>query len=143
MASKGRSAEKRGRSNRQRGIRAELEVCRLINSVVPGVQAKRHLAQWREKSQQDVVGVDGWMIQVKYCKSLSVPSWWRALAGAAAAHGLRPALFYRRPLDPWRIIVLAERGSIAPFEATLDAWVELVIAGRRLGERPWAASDVL
>jgi hypothetical protein len=143
MVSKGQVAGKRGRSNRRRGIAAELEVCRLINGVVPGVQAKRHLAQWREKSQQDVEGVAGWMVQVKYCKSLSVPSWWSALVGGAKAQGLEPVLFYRRPGEPWKILVLADSASIAPFETSLDVWAELVIAGRRLGERPWAASDVL
>jgi hypothetical protein len=83
------------------------------------------------------------MIQVKYCKSLSVPSWWSALVFAAKAQGMQPTLFYRRAGEPWRILVLADSSSLAPFETTLDIWAELVIARRRLGERPWAASDVL
>jgi hypothetical protein len=126
---KGRSEKSRqGRSNRARGGAAEREVCQLINALLPGVSAKRHLAQWRDKSQQDVVGVEGWMIQVKYCRELSRPAWWAALNREARAQGLWPALFYRKPGTPWTVLVrMAGEGEVF-FEAIPEVWAGLAAA---------------
>lgn len=141
---KGRSEKSRqGRSNRARGGAAEREVCQLINALLPGVSAKRHLAQWRDKSQQDVVGVEGWVIQVKLAARLSRPAWWAAVDAAAQDGGYQAALFYRKPRGPWRVLVRASSGHPQPIEVSPATWCEVVVAGRRLGERPWAASDVI
>lgn len=119
-----------GRANRRKGIRAELDVCRICNTLIPGVTAKRHLAQWREKSEQDVVGVPGWMIQVKLVKSLSRPAWWAKVDAAAREQGLSPALFVRQPRGSWRVWVRASGELPMAIDIDPEMWAELVVAAR-------------
>lgn len=93
-----------GIASRNKGKRGEREVARLLSDLL-GVDARRLVRQ--HAGDSDVVGVDGWVIEVKRCERATpadISRWWdQAVAQAQADNGL-PALFYRQNRRDWRVV---------------------------------------
>jgi hypothetical protein len=110
----------------EKGKEAERAVCRLIGKWL-GIEVKRNLAQARERGQQDILGVEGWLIQVKQRKRLELDAWWRTLVEEARERGLEPCLWWRPDGGKWMV-----RMEVTPYDAAIDVlpltWLELVRA---------------
>lgn len=114
-----------GRMSRKKGTRGELEVVRELAR--HGIDVRRTPNSGGLAWRGDLQGLEGFVIEVKRCESLSVPAWLRQ-AHAAASGGEIPAVIFRRsgagnarerspdtlwhvlePLDSWARRVALER----------------------------------
>lgn len=98
-----------GASQRQKGQRGEREVAAILGPLI-GCDLVRNLDQTRDGGR-DLLGVQGWSIEVKRCESLSRPTWWRQAVEQAKAVGCEPMLFYRRNREPWTAWIHAGDGK--------------------------------
>lgn len=85
--------------SRNKGARAEREVCALIRDLL-GVDARRRVRQ--HDGDSDVLGVPGWAIESKSCAEMRLPEWWRQAVEQAGPNEV-PALFYKVPRKGWRV----------------------------------------
>ena len=124
--SKGRG-RKNGVRSVEKGKEAEREVARLISKWL-GVPVKRNLVQARDRGQEDLVGVEGWLIQVKWRRRLELTRWWWELAAEARGRDLQPALWWRTDGEPWMVRAPVAGDAAAPIDVVPATWLELVRA---------------
>ena len=86
--------------SRRKGACGELEVCRLIRDLL-GVDARRRVRQ--HDNDSDVLGVDGWTIEVKNASEIRLREWWQQAVDQCIG-GDRPAVFYKVPRRGWRVL---------------------------------------
>lgn len=124
-----------GKFSRDKGQRAEREVCRMIYDYL-GIEAKRNLSQTRDAGC-DCLTVPGWAVEVKYQETESLNAWWAQSVKQADMAGLDPVLFYRASRRPWRVCVDMHSISASTYptpgqyQAVIepDAWFQLVREG--------------
>lgn len=90
-------------NSRQKGAAAERDVANILKDHL-GIEVKRNLDQWRSGGY-DLVGVEGFAIEVKIAKTPLINQWWEQAKTQAADAGLIPALFWRVDRKPWRVVV--------------------------------------
>ena len=90
------------RASRQKGQRGEREICKLLAEKLGG-EYKRNLMQTQEGGY-DVLGLDGYAIEVKFQEKLQIEKWWEQTVQQASVERL-PVLFFRRSREPWRVVV--------------------------------------
>ena len=132
--SKGRG-RKNGVRSVEKGKEGEREVARLISKWL-GVPVNRNLVQARERGQEDLVGVEGWLIQVKWRKRLELTKWWRELCLEARGRGLQPVLWWRTDGEPWQVRAPVAGDSDNPIDLIPVTWLELVRAQAVLRSEP-------
>jgi len=55
----------------------------------------------------DVLGLDGYAIEVKFQEKLQIEKWWEQTVQQSSVERL-PVLFLRRSREPWRVVVPLE-----------------------------------
>lgn len=99
-----------GRYSRNKGVRAERELCVLLWEHL-GVEATRCLKQFQEARHGDIEQLVGrYLIEAKNQSELRLSAWWdQARAAAEARGGCLPCVAYRLPnrgqYDRWRFVV--------------------------------------
>jgi len=89
-------------NSRQKGKSGELEVVHLLREEL-GLETTRNLDQWRDGGS-DILGVEGWAIEVKRAKTPNIKSWWEQ-AVRQAGDVKSPALWYRLDRKYWRVVI--------------------------------------
>jgi hypothetical protein len=111
-------------NSRSKGQRGEREVAAMLQQVLVRVLGedapvvKRNLDQWRSGGY-DLVGVEGFAIEVKYQEKMHLNKWW-GQAVAQATGTLMPVLFYRKNHQPWRVRMLVDLNERLRVPADLD-----------------------
>lgn len=128
-------------SSRQKGKRGELEAAALLRDLL-GAAVTRNLGQARDGGQ-DLIGIEGWSVEVKRAAKPRLGEWWAQAVGQATNNGVAPALLYRVDRQPWRV-VLAVADAVPGFEGqardevtwTLETSLEVFAALVREGLCP-------
>ena len=97
------------RASRQKGQRGEREICKILEEKLGG-EFKRNLMQTAEGGY-DVLGLDGWAIEVKFQEKLSIEKWWKQTV-EQATNGKKPVLFFRRSREDWRVVIPYDKPCI-------------------------------
>lgn len=115
-----------GKRSRRKGSTGELEVAAVFQAV--GFDARRTPNSGGLSWRGDVQGVPGYVLEVKRCETLAVPSWVRQ-AHAAARAGEVPVVAFRRsragvdPLGRWHAILpLEELARLLALERDANEW---------------------
>ena len=90
------------RASRQKGQRGEREICKILAEKLGG-EFKRNLMQTAEGGY-DVLGLDGWAVEVKYQEKLQIEKWWKQAVEQSSATK-KPVLFFRKSREDWRVVV--------------------------------------
>ena len=90
------------RASRQKGQRGEREVCKILAEQLGG-EYKRNLSQTQDGGY-DVLGLEGWAIEVKFQENLSIEKWWKQ-AVEQSSKDKKPVLFFRKSRTDWRVVV--------------------------------------
>lgn len=104
----------RGRYSRNKGARAERELCNLLSEYL-GIEVTRQYKQYAQAQHGDVEQLIGpYLLEIKNQARLSIGAWWdQARAAAVARGGCLPCVAYRLPnrglYDRWRFVVPDER----------------------------------
>jgi hypothetical protein len=99
-----------GAYSRNKGKRAELELCGLLREYL-GVEATRNYKQFAQAQHGDIEQLVGpYLVEVKNHATLSVAAWWAQAVTAAQNRGMcQPCVAYRLPnrglYDRWRFVV--------------------------------------
>ena len=96
---------------RQKGQRGEREVVKLLQAVVDRVsQLRGAIAPHIQRNQlqsddggEDLAGLPGFAVEVKFQENESVPAWWRQACDQAAQRQAVPILFYRGSGQKWKV----------------------------------------
>jgi Holliday junction resolvase len=100
----------RGRYSRNKGARAERELCNLLSEYL-GIEVTRQYKQYAQAQHGDVEQLIGpYLLEIKNQARISLGAWWdQARAAAAARGGCLPCVAYRLPnrglYDRWRFVV--------------------------------------
>lgn len=97
----------------RKGADGERELAGLLRERL-GAEVVRNLVQAREGGS-DLLGIDGWSIEVKRAARPRLSEWWGQCCRQAQATSERPALCYRLDRQAWRV-VLALRHVATGFE---------------------------
>jgi Holliday junction resolvase len=89
-------------NSRQKGASGEREVVHILREEL-GLEATRNLDQWRAGGH-DILGLDGWAIEVKRAKTPRLQEWWEQTVRQAGT-SKSPVLWYRLDRKYWRVIV--------------------------------------
>ena len=89
-------------NSRAKGKSGELEVVHILRDEL-GLGATRNLDQWRDGGS-DILGVDGWAIEVKRAKTSQLQSWWDQAVRQAGDSKI-PSLWYRLDRRYWRVVI--------------------------------------
>ena len=89
------------RASRQKGQRGEREICKILSEKLGG-EYKRNLMQTADGGY-DVLGLDGWAIEVKFQEKLSIEKWWKQTV--EQANDKKPVLFFRKSREEWRVVI--------------------------------------
>ena len=92
-----------GKMQRNKGAAGEREVAKILNDEL-GIELVRNLEQTRNGGH-DLIGLDGWAIEIKRQEQLSINTWWKQTTDQAERAGAKPALFYRQSRKPWTVVV--------------------------------------
>ncbi len=117
-----------GKKSRDKGIRGELEVCRILSAGL-GQSYERNLTQTRAGGG-DLLEILGFVIEVKRVEKLSIPAWWRQAVRQAEDKGREPMLAFRQNRQDWRFLLKTEHGyretnELGALEAIRDKWCRL------------------
>lgn len=98
-----------GAYSRNRGARAERELCALLREYL-GVEATRHLKQYQQAQHGDIEELIGpYLIECKNQARITLGPWWEQARAAAQARRAIPCVAYRLPnrglYDRWRFVV--------------------------------------
>lgn len=109
--------KKSGKYRRDKGSRAEREICNLLREYL-GVQATRNLKQFQQSQQGDIEELIGpYLLEVKNQARITLGPWWEQARGAAALRTAVPCVAYRLPnrqlYDRWRFVVPLNEAWIA------------------------------
>jgi hypothetical protein len=97
---------------RAKGQRGERQVVKLLSNVVdavrtryglPSVDIQRNTLQ-SDKGGHDLLGVEGFSIEVKFHEKEFSSGWWLQCKSQATKYGGLPVLFYRRSQMRWRVM---------------------------------------
>lgn len=95
-----------GRMSRTKGIVAEREVVNLLKD--RGLRAQRTAPlQAAGTDDADVIGVEGFALEVKRCERVEIDKWCAQAALAARPTDI-PAVVWRRNNQPWRVALSFE-----------------------------------
>ena len=89
-------------NSRTKGKNGELEVVHILREEL-GIEATRNLDQWRDGGS-DILGLDGWAIEVKRAKTSQLKSWWEQTVRQAGTTKF-PVLWYRLDRKYWRVVI--------------------------------------
>lgn len=89
-------------NSRQKGKNGELEVVHILREEL-GLETTRNLDQWRDGGS-DILGVEGWAIEVKRAKTPQLKNWWEQTVKQAGISSF-PCLWYRLDRKYWRVVV--------------------------------------
>ena len=90
------------RASRQKGQRGEREICHLLGDKLGG-EYKRNLSQTQDGGY-DVLGLEGFAVEVKFQETLSIERWWKQTVEQAGKDRV-PVLFFRKSRTPWRVAI--------------------------------------
>jgi hypothetical protein len=108
-----------GAKSRRKGHDAEREFCRRVRDEL-GIEFGRNLKQYATAQEGDTDPLGPYLPEIKNCKALSVPAWWRQAVAQAKRRGLVPLLAYKAG-GRWHVVV-----PIPAAWATENAWRESV-----------------
>lgn len=95
-------------NGRVKGANFEREISRMIYDEL-GIETKRDLEQYRESEHGDLIGLDGWCLELKrYANNAGgnfKPEWWAQCTAAANASGEQPVLIYKYDRQPIKCVV--------------------------------------
>ena len=89
-----------GRKEREKGKRGEREVANILKE--NGYDARRGQQFSGQNGDADVVGMDGYHLEVKYQETTKVWEWYEQSKADARA-GEIPLVIYRRSRSPWMV----------------------------------------
>jgi Holliday junction resolvase len=89
-------------NSRKKGQVGEREVIHILREEL-GLDASRNLDQWRDGGS-DVLGLNGWSIEVKRAKAPLLKQWWEQTCRQTGDHEF-PCLWYRLDRRDWRVVV--------------------------------------
>ncbi len=117
-----------GKKSRAKGIRGELEVCRIFSEGL-GQSFERNLTQTRAGGG-DLLEILGFVIEVKRVERLAIPAWWRQAVRQAEDAGREPILAFRKNREDWRFLVKTvdgyrETNEVGILEHVRDKWMRL------------------
>lgn len=92
-----------GMMQRRKGKTGEREVANILRDLL-GVVVRRNLEQARDGGG-DLLGLPGWLPEVKRAARPSLPAWWTQTLDQAALADSRPVLIYRIDRHDWRVRV--------------------------------------
>ena len=90
------------KASRQKGQRGEREICHLLAEKLGG-EYKRNLSQTQDGGY-DVLGLEGFAIEVKFQETLSIERWWKQTVEQAGKDRV-PVLFFRKSRENWRVAI--------------------------------------
>lgn len=94
-----------GAYSRNKGARAERELCRLLSDYLGG-EWSRNLKQYQAAQHGDIEQlVAGFLIECKNCAKLDLRQWWAQACIAAKQRGAIPCVAYKVPRRGWRFVV--------------------------------------
>lgn len=96
---------------RDKGQRGEREVVKLLQAIIDVVRSNRGLpplilqrnALQSHLGGEDIYGLAGFSVEVKYQELEYQPSWWQQCLRQAVASNAVPVLFYRKSKQIWRV----------------------------------------
>lgn len=95
-------------NGRQKGANFERELARMIYDEL-GIEVKRDLEQYRASDHGDLIGLDGWTLELKRYASNAggnfKKEWWKQVTSAANAQGNQPVLIYKYDRQPIKCVV--------------------------------------
>lgn len=94
-------------NSRNKGKSGEAEVIKIIHGEL-GIKCCRNLDQVRNGGH-DILGLDGWAIEVKRAKKPLLAQWWTQTVEQAEQGGLHPVLWYKLDYQKWRVVVPLNR----------------------------------
>ena len=114
-----------GSLSRNKGRAGEQEIVNILKNEL-GVPAVRNYAQQAATGGVDILGVDGWAIEVKRAKEFS-NGWWTQTAEQAASVGLNPVLLYRLDRRKWRARCCGCSVGLHHFQIEMDLidWITI------------------
>lgn len=107
-----------GALSRSKGARGERELRRLLEAELGGAIV-RNLEQTRSGGH-DLLGVDGWAVEVKRYRRVTralVATWWAQACEQAERAGLRPVVLYREDRGEWLAVV-----HLADLHPGMERW---------------------
>ena len=123
-------------NSRTKGRAGEQDVAKILREEL-GIEVKRNWAEQAHHGGADLVGVDGWSIEVKRSKKYSKKWWGQSLNQSltASEHNdeyIAPVLIYRLDRQEWKVEILASE-VIMELEheddiitMSLTAWIKIV-----------------
>ena len=134
-----------GAHSRRKGRAGEQEVARILRDWL-NLDIHRNWQQQAAQGGSDIIGVDGWAIEVKrrkVCRPADIRDWWHQTRDQAAKVHAKPALLYREDgygrgleeLDKWRVMISTKdafRAELPQDHAcliTLRCWLQVVREG--------------
>lgn len=117
-------------NGRTKGRAGEQEIARVLRASL-GVEITRNWAEQAFHGGADIIGVDGWCIEVKRAKKY-LTDWWRQTEEQADSIHARPALLYRLDRKQW-VAEIRGKDVISELEneeyrvsMPLHAWITIV-----------------
>ena len=81
----------------------------------------------------DVLGLDGWAIEVKFQEKLSIEKFWKLTV--EQANDKKPVLFFRKSREEWRVVIPYDKPCIEYYSVIpLDAFCKQI--DRRKENKP-------
>ena len=93
-----------GRASRVKGQVAEREVAKIISETLGIPMLRRTPLSGGMDWKGDVVGWDGYHVEVKRQERLSIPAWIKQ-AEDDCPPGSVPLVIYRQSHQPWRVVI--------------------------------------
>lgn len=103
----GRGCALSGAFSRNKGARAERELCAMLRDNLGG-DYNRNLKQYQQAQHGDVEQLVGpYLIECKAHAALNLKAWWGQIVAAASKHpdNPQPCLAYKVPRKGWRFMV--------------------------------------
>ena len=94
---------RKGKRSREKGQQGERQFAKALSEHL-GYDVRRDITQVRDGGT-DILDVDGWAIEVRWRKQLSLGAWWKEICGREYSEPRFPALAYRQDRQPWRVII--------------------------------------
>ncbi len=120
-------------NSRTKGRAGEQEIARVLREAL-GLEITRNWAEQAFHGGADIIGVDGWCIEVKRAKRYS-DDWWKQTVAQADSIGDKPVLLYRLDRKQWvaevrgKDVVSALKDEDYRVSMPLHAWIVVVREG--------------
>jgi hypothetical protein len=108
-----------GRTSREKGRRAEIELHKLLSEEL-GFVVRRNVDQARVGGA-DCVELKGFSPECKRQERLCLPAWWRQAVKQGRDAQAEPIVWYRQSRQPWRALICTADGGyrIAEWEESV------------------------